>query len=180
MHAQRGVQNINAQHNKYYKTNIHATTTKPRSQSIADIPQGPDLSDMRGPVLDLFFKFGTNSLQGFPTLTFSFLSVVHLLNVYEVIAHNICVHWISASFKYLRVSSKIKKNDQENGFSCIENISIFFSKTPGVWTLLQPEHWDVQPGLPSQGDCAWNIYLQFQQKQRNLLLSIKVFPPQRR
>lgn len=86
-----------------------------------------------GPVRDLFLKFGTNSLQGFPILTFSFLSVVHPLKVYEVIAHNIYVHWISAAFKYLRVSSKINKNDQENGYSCIENISIFFSKMTGMW-----------------------------------------------
>lgn len=91
MHAQRSVQNINAQHNKYYKTNIHATITKSRSQSIADIPQGPDLSDL-GAQCGPLFKFGTNSLQGFPALTFSFLSVVHPLNVYEVIAHNIYVH----------------------------------------------------------------------------------------
>lgn len=142
----------------------------PGSQSTADIPQGPDLSDpgaQCGPLV----KFGTNSLQGFPTLTFSFLSVVHPLNVYEVIAHNIYVHWISAPFKYLRVSRKINKNDQENGYSCTENISIFFSKTPGVWDPASARTLGCTARSPLA--CALKMYFSFSKSSTTFFCPLK-------
>lgn len=144
MYVQRNVQNTNEWHNKYYKVNIHVTTTKTRSQSIANIPSGSLLWTLRSPTLDGFFKFGANSLRGFPTLIFPFLSLVHpLKEVRKVIALNIQTHWTSTPSMYLRVWSRVNenKNDQENCVSCTENVNRFFSKMPGcVGPCFQPGH----------------------------------------
>lgn len=151
LHAQRCVQNVNAQYNKCYKTNIHAATSRTRScQSIADIPQRLTFPlRPEGPVLGLFLKFGINRLQGFSNLTFSFLSVVHPLKVYEVIAHNIHVHWISAAFKYLGVSSKITMT-KKMVTHALKILAYSFPKHQVCGTQLQPEHWGMysQVSLP--------------------------------